>query len=312
MRNLLSRIVFNAPDGGGGGAPGGGSEPPAGGAGDPPASPPAGGNAPPPPSAGAPPAGAGDPPAGDFYKPEGLPDHLLGKDQNETMDKLANALKGYRERDTNNGVPETPEAYADFKGEISETVKPHLETLTKDPLFSRVSDKALEMKLSVPQYQALVQEFMSVSAEMGLLEPVVDEKAERAALVPEAAKHLTPAEQQQAVEKRMNDNYAFLDAMVARGAEGGGLSKDDAEFAKAMLGDSAKGHRFFEWLRNSTGGGAGTGGPRMEGPAPGGNDPRKELARRAALPENTWGNPKFDQKSYEALQADYARLIPDN
>jgi hypothetical protein len=227
------------------------------------------------------------------------------------MDKLASALRGYRERDTNNGVPETPEAYADFKGEISETVKPHLETLTKDPLFSRVSDKALEMKISVPQYQALVQEFMSVSAEMGLLEPVVDEKAERTALVPDTAKHLTPAEQQQAVEKRMNDNYAFLDAMVARGAEGGGLTKDDAEFAKAMLGDSAKGHRFFEWLRSATSGGTGTGGPRMEGPAPGGNDPRAELARRAALPENTWGNPKFDQKSYDALQADYARLIQD-
>lgn len=227
------------------------------------------------------------------------------------MDKLAGALKGYRERDTNNGVPETPDAYAEFKGEISETVKPHIETLTKDPLFSRVSDKALELKVSVPQYQALVHEFMSVSAEMGLLEPVVDEKAERAALVPDAAKHLPAGEQQQAVEKRMNDNYAFLDAMVARGADGGGLSKDDAEFAKAMLGDSAKGHRFFEWLRSTTGGSPG-GGPRMDSPAPGGQDPRKELSRRSALPENTWGDPKFDQQSYDQLQADYARLIPSN
>ncbi len=310
MKNLLSKIVFNAPDGGGGGAPLA-APAPAGGAGDPPAPGPAGGDAPPSPSAGDPPAGAGDPPAGEFYRPKDLPDHLLGKDQNETMDKLATALKGYRERDTNNGVPETPDAYAEFKGEISESVKPHLETLTKDPLFSRVSDKALELRVSVPQYQALVHEFMSVSAEMGLLEPVVDEMAERAALVPDASKHLTPAEQQQAVEKRMNDNYAYLDAMVARGAEGGGLTKDDAEFAKAMLGDSAKGHRFFEWLRSATGGGAGGTGPRMESPGPGGLDPRVELSRRSALPENTWGNPKFDQKSYDQLQADYARLIPD-
>lgn len=227
------------------------------------------------------------------------------------MDKLAAAVKGYRERDTNNGVPETPDAYSDFKGEISETIKPHLETLKADPLFGRVADKALELKVPVAAYQGLVQEFLSVSSEMGLMEPVIDEQAERAELLPDAAKHLPAAEQKQAIEKRMSDNYAFLDAMVARGADGGGLGKDDAEFAKAMLGDSAKGHRFFEWLRTATGGGDGSGGPRLSSPAPGGNDPRAELARRAALPENTWGNPKFNQKSFDELQSDYARVVPD-
>lgn len=304
MNRFLSRIVFNTADAGGGGAPAAGGSPD-------PAPSPAGSSAPPSPSAGAPAAGADpSPAAGSFYRPEGLPDHLVGKDGNETMDKLYGALKGYRERDAQAGVPEKAEAYGQFSGEIPETIKPHLETLKADPLFGRVADKALALRVPVSAYQGLVQEFLSVSSEMGLMEPIVNVEAERAALLPETAKHLTAAEQKTAIEKRMGDNFAYLDAMVERGADKGGLSKDDAEFAKAMLGDSAKGHRFFEFVRAATGGAAG-GGPAMQVPG-GGNgapDPRAELARRAELPENTFGNPKFNRASYEQLEADYKRLL---
>ncbi len=304
MNRFLSRLVFNTADAGGGGAPAAAASPD-------PAAPPAGSPAPSPsPSAGAPAAGADpSPAAGSFYRPEGLPEHLVGKDGNETMDKLYGALKGYRERDAQAGVPEKAEAYGQFSGEIPETIRPHLETLKGDPLFSRVADKALALKVPVPAYQGLVQEFLSVSAEMGLMEPIVNVETERAALLPDTAKHLTAAEQKMAIEKRMNDNFAYLDAMVERGADKGGLSKDDAEFAKAMLGDSAKGHRFFEFVRAATGGGTG-GGPAMGLNAPAGNDERAEISRLAALPEHTWGDPKFDQKSYDALVARRQKLNP--
>lgn len=304
MNRFLSRIVFNTADAGGGGAPAAGGSPD-------PAAPPAGSPAPSPsPSAGAPAAGGEPAPAaGSFYRPDGLPEHLVGKDVNETMDKLYGAVKGYRERDAQAGVPEKAEAYGQFSGEIPETIKPHLETLKADPLFSRVADKALALKVPVSAYQGLVQEFLSVSSEMGLMEPIVNVEAERQALLPDAAKHLTATEQKTAIEKRMNDNFAYLDAMVERGADKGGLSKDDAEFAKAMLGDSAKGHRFFEFVRAASGGAAG-GGPAMGLTAPAGNDERAEIARLAALPENTWGNPKFNQQSYDALVARRQKLNP--
>lgn len=304
MIRFLDRLTFNAPDAGGGG---GGAPPAAGGDGaaSPPAAagspPPAGAENPPAPSAGdAPPAGAGDPPAGgEFYRPEGLAEHLLGKDQNDTMDKMAKALEGYRARDAQNGVPEKAEAYAEFAGEIPETIKPHLDTLKGDPLFGRVAAKALEMKVPVPAYQALTQEFLSVAQEMGMMEPIVDEKVEREALTPDTAKHLPEAEQQRAREQRMNDNYAFVDGMVSRG-----LAKEDAEFAKAMLGDSAKGHRFFEAMRKLAGGGEG-GGPALGGSQNGGTDQKVELQRRGSLPQNTVGHKDFDRASYAQLQADY-------
>jgi hypothetical protein len=303
--NFFDQMLFNSDGGGGGGAA------PASGSGEPgaAATPPAGASSSPSPSAGDPPAGGSQAPAGgDIYKPDGLADHMLGKSNNETIDNMKKALEGYRDRDAANKVPDNVEAYGVFEGDIPDTVKPHLETLSSDPLSARMQQFALENRVPVQVYQGMVKQFLSVSAEMGLMEPVVDEKAERAALVPDVAKHLPPGEQQQAVEKRMNENFAFMDSVAGKPPEQGGLAKDDVDFAKAMLGDSAKGHRVFEWMRNLAGGGQG-GGPAMRFGATPGQDPRKELADRAALPQNTWGHKEFDRASYDALQADYQKQI---
>ncbi|UYZ06172.1 hypothetical protein CFBP5507_07835 [Agrobacterium salinitolerans] len=308
--NFYDLMLFNSDAGGGGG--GGGdaaaAAPPA--ASSAAAPPPVAAAAPPSPSAVAPPAGVTPPPAGDIYKPEGIADHMLGKSNNETIDNLHKALNGYRERDAANKVPDKAEAYGEFTGNIPETIKPHLETLASDPISARMQQYAFDNKVPLPVYQGMVQQFLSVSSELGLMEPVIDEKAERAALVPDVAKHLPEAEQRQAVEKRMNENYAFLDSVAAKGAENGGLAKDDVEFAKAMLGDSAKGHRVFEWIRGVAGGGNGN-GPAMQFGGAAATDPRQDLARRAALPENTWGHKSFNKASYDQLQADYKKHIGD-
>jgi hypothetical protein len=318
MKDFLRTMVFNAPEAGGG-------SPASGASAEPGATPPASGTASPPaPSAGTPPAGDGTTPAGgadpaaapaapapgaDWYRPKDLPEHLVGKDQAETMDKLADALKGYRQRDAQNGVPDKVDAYNAFPTDVPDTVKPHLETLVTDPLYGRVAEKALALKVPVAAYQGMVQEFISVSAEMGLMEPIVDAAAERSALVPDAVRHLPEAEQKAAVNRRMDENYSWLDAMVARGDKGG-ISKDEADFVKANLGDSARGHRFFEAMRAMAGGTGG--GPAMGLPGGGsGADPKQEISRRAGLPENTWGDPKFNQQSYDQLQAERRRVYGD-
>lgn len=298
MNKFLSQLMRNAP-----------GDPPAAASATPPAAAinPAAAANPPAPSAGDPPAAASPPPAaaGDIYKPEGLPDTMFGKSDKETLDNAAKALKGYRDRDAANSIPDKAEAYGEFAGEIPDTIKPHLDTLKADPLFGRVAEKALALRVPLPAYQGLVQEFLSVSAEMGLMEPIVDVAAEKAALLPETAKHLPDTEQKAAIEQRMNTNFAFLDAMVARGAQNGGIAKEDADFAKAMLGDSAKGHRIFEWMAKTAGGGSGR-GPAMN--INGGNksaDPKADLQARAALPQNTVGHREFDRASWNQLQTDY-------
>lgn len=317
---MRHRIVFNADGGGGGGA-----APPAAApaAAAPAAAPPAAADpgasssspapgaspAPAPSASGDPPAGAQPPaPAGSVYRPDGLPDHMLGATDQETIDKLKKAVDGYRQRDAEAGVPADPKGYSEFQVEVPDTIKPHLDEAMKDPLWDRVTAKAAELNMSKSQYQGIVMELMAASADMGILEPPVDHEAEKAALVPESAKNLPPAEQKAARERRMTENYAFVDQMVKTEQNPNGISKEAAEFAKAMLGDTARGHEFFEAVRAMAGGQGG--GPAMhfngENGAP---DPRADLRRRAALPENTWGSPQFNRASYDKLQEDYKKVL---
>jgi len=307
MKFFLDNLLRSPDDNGGGG--GGGGDPAAAAAAaaanpNPAASPSAGD-----PSADAAAAAAALAAPVDLYKPEGVPDNMIGKTDRETADNMAKALKGYRERDSQNVVPDKVEAYADFGADIAPEVKPHLETLAKDPLFERMTAFALESRVPLPVFQGMTKQFLSVAAEMGMMEPPIDVAAERLALTPEMHRHLPEAEQKTAREQRMNDNFAYLDQMATTPADKGGLAKETIEHVKMMLGDTAKGHEFIEFFRAKSGGGT---GPYMGGGAPNGGDPRAALAARAGLPENTWGNSKFSQASYDALQADYQKLIPND
>lgn len=286
-------------DGAGGG---GGGQPPAPGGGGAPGD---GGGAPAPgaPSdqnGGTPPGDNGAPPPS-IYRPEGLADHFVGKTDPETIDNLKKALDGYRARDASNQVPADIAEYAKFTGDIPEVIKPHLDSLAADPLFERASKVALEHGISSAAYQTMVTELFAGAAEAGLLEPPVDFAAEKTALVPDNARHLPEAEQTAAREARMNQNFAFVDSLTSAG-----LSKDAAEHAKAMLGDTAAGHQFMETVQKLI---SGTGrGPSLNQPGDRGTDPKADLARRAALPENIVGHIKFDPKSHAQLQEDYKKV----
>jgi hypothetical protein len=267
-------------------------------------SPPAGDGAPPPSAASAAPAATPPAAGASFYRPADLPDNMVGKTLEETMDNMAKSLKGYRDRDASKPAPPADAAaYLAFDAEPAAEIKPYIETLAADPLVKSMNEYALEKGIPKDVYQGLITRFLSAGRELGLMEPPVDPAAERAALLPDNAKHLTPAEQSAAIERRMNDNFAFVDLMT-QGPNA--LAKDDAEYLKAMLGDNAKGHRALEHFRARIQPPT-SGGPAMGQPGAGGVDVRAELARRAGLPENTPGNPKYDRASHEQLVADYKR-----
>lgn len=300
MRTILNRFCpVRAPDAGGDAPP---AAPPAGadtGAGG---TPPAGGASPP---AGDPPAAP--PAAGAIYRPDGMPDHYAGQTDRETIDKLFATTEGYRRRDAEAQIPDSPDAYKTFPDDLPEPVRPYVAELTADPLFDKVAAKAHALKVPVPVLHQLTTEMLGQATEMGLFEPPLDVAAEKAALVPEAARGLPEAEQTAAREKRMNENFQWVDAMTQRGADQGGLPREVGDYAKTMLGDTAKGHHFFEWVRGQIG----ARGPAGDGTGTGGGDARAELDRRAGLPENMPGNVKFDQKSYAQLQKDFQAAFPE-
>jgi len=302
---FLTLPLFDVEGGSGAGGGGGGPDPAAGGAPDPAAGggapdPAAGGGAPDPAAGG----GAPDPAAGgapEIYRPEGLADHLLGETDQGTIDNMKKALDGYRERD--GAVPDDAAAYSAFTEEsVPETLRPHIQELSQDPLFSKVSEKAKELRLPVETFQSLTTELYTAAQDAGLLEEPLDIEAEREALTPDHARHLPPGEQQAAREKRMNDNFGWLDLQA--NDQNSGISKEVAAYVRTELGDSALGHQFFEAMRAKIGGGP---GPQGGQAGAAGGDVAEDLTRRAGLPENTPGNSKFDKKSYDLLIADFKK-----
>lgn len=94
------------------------------------------------------PAGDGDAPAGP-YRPEGLPDHLLGESDKETIDKLKKSVDGFREAQSAKGVPAKPEDYKlELPPEIQDkVVKPGADG--KDPVLEQF--KGIFHKHNIPQ-----------------------------------------------------------------------------------------------------------------------------------------------------------------
>ncbi|WP_281932191.1 hypothetical protein [Roseibium album] len=245
-------------------------------------------------------SGEGEGGSSAIYKPQGLADHLMGESNEGTIDNLKKALDGYRERDGE--IPEESSAYAEFQEDaIPETLRPHIKELSSDPLFAKVTEKAKELRVPRGAFQSLTTELYTAAADAGLLEAPIDVEAERQALTPEHAQGLPEAEQKIARDKRMNANFGWLDLLA--GDEKSSVSKEIAEHVKTELGDSAFGHQFIEAMRSKIGG---TGGPGGNGNGAD-NDTAGELTRRAGLPENTPGNSKFSQESYDKMIEDYKK-----
>lgn len=296
MRKILDRYlpVRNAEGGaggGGGGAAAGGDS--AGGAGGAAAGAQGGSN-----DAAAAAAAAGQP-----YRPQGLPDTMFGKDDRETIDKMHNALNGYRQRDS--AVPSDAAAYNTFEiDKAPETIRPHLQALAQDPLFGAVAKVAMEEKIPVATMHKLTTALYSQAAEAGILEALVDPVAERTALLPDTAKSLPKAQQDAAINARLQANEDFVKLMVQNG-----LPQEVADHGLLMLMDTAKGNQLLEFFASKV-----TGGDRAQpfggaGANNGGQNEREQLRAELAKPEMNPQHPKFNKAAWEALDQKYQKLI---
>lgn len=107
----------------------------------------------------------GDPAGPSIYKPEGLPDHFVGKDNNETIDKLYKAYDGSRkEIAKKNGVPEKIDDYKiDLPQELSSQVIKAGED-GKDPIFEALRMAAYKNNVSPSAAAAIATELYTAVA----------------------------------------------------------------------------------------------------------------------------------------------------
>lgn len=238
-----------------------------------------------PPAAGAPAAGQApaDPGASAVYRPEGLPDHLLGKDERETIDKLFKAYGGAREAIAKFGaVPDAPDKY-EFTP--AEAVAPYLPDVANDPVLQKVQVAAHKNGLGGKQFNSFVNDVMGELLNAQMLDDPFSADKERAIVAGDVQ---DPAERAKAADKVAKETVAYIDAM----AEQGKIPKETADWAK---GRTDRGHflKFVQALR--------AGGPSIElGGTASAGVTKADLEKRMADPR---------QQTDRAFQAETNRLF---
>jgi hypothetical protein len=224
------------------------------------------------------------------YRPEGLPDHLLGKDERETLDKLAKAYTGAREAISKFGpVPEAPDKYVFTP---AETVAPYLPNVAEDPAFKAAQAAAHKHGLGEKQFAGFVNEFMSGLIAGQMLDDPFSAEKERAIIAGDVQ---DPAERAKVADRAANDTIAFIDALAAQGK----IPKDTADWAK---GRTDRGHfiRFVGALR------AGAPGIETGGQGAPPAVTRADLQKRMADPRQKT-DPAFQAKTTRL----YQQVVPD-
>lgn len=217
------------------------------------------------------------------YRPEGLPDHLVGKDERETIDKLYGAVKGFREQQGDRGaVPKTPN---DYKLEASDKLKPYVANFDKDPVFTATRDIFHKAGITDKQFNAVVGPWLEKLIEGGLVDAPVDAKAQLRSLAPAAFEKSDDATKEAEATKRMNNNLAWVDVAKAQGLWPAGPDgkSEIADFFAAALTADPRAHKAVEWLRGQNAeprpalnGGQNVGGVSQQDVLNRQNDPRND------------------------------------
>lgn len=284
--------LLRAPDDGGGagasGAAAGGGAAGGGAGGNDPAGAGAGGNG----AAGG--NAGGTPPAA--YRPDGLPDHLYGKSDKETIDNLFKAADGARKAISEFG--EVPKTFADYGFVPSDAVKAHAGDLANDPVFKMVGEAALKAGIRSNQFSPFVNGVMEALVAADLVQDPYDPLKEAAKLV--GPNVTDPAELNREADRRSREAIDWLRTLKARGMPEEAITIIESSMDRA---DAIKG---IEWFRAQFG----EQRPGLGGEGAGGLPSKEALAARNADPRNRPGSPKYDRSFAEETQRLYKASYP--
>lgn len=153
-------------------------------------------------SAGNDPGGAATP-----YWPEGLPETLgalKGANDRETIEKLTGRLKD---------LPAAPEKPDGYKVELSEEFTKRFGDLGNDPVLSIWRDIAHKNGLDNRQFNGAISELYQQMSDKGMLDTIIDPKAEFEKLMP---KHGDPVSRATAANARITGVANKIGGLVSR------------------------------------------------------------------------------------------------
>lgn len=228
-----------------------------------------------------------------MFRPEGLPDHLLGKTNEETLTNVFKAFDGLRRNEGERGA--VPKDAAGYKLDFGDKVKPYVTNFDKDPVYKETLAIAHEAGLTDKQLNKFLPKLLEKMVDGGLVEAPVDANAQLLSLAP-PGQYADDKAKSAAAAKRVNDNIAWVD--VAKSDEHktfGSNSKQIGEFLAAAVASDPRAHLAIEWLRgkenpvgpaiNLGGGGGGGGGGLSDA----------DLQARLNSPKNNPNHNEFDR-----------------
>lgn len=109
------------------------------------------------------------------YRPDGLPDNLIGKDDRATIDAMAKALKGFQKEASRKGVPSDPAGYKLEPAGDDDAVGQALASERMAPTIDRARAAAHAAGLGQDQFDKFVREFAGADGDVSWMLP--DEEA---------------------------------------------------------------------------------------------------------------------------------------
>lgn len=240
------------------------------------------------------PIGGADGGQGNVYKPAGLPDHLIGQSDKETIDRLSAAYTGAR-GELAKGKPAIPKA-EEYQFNWSDQLKG---TIGKDdPALKEFATVAHEHGFTQQQIDA-IPKFMDKLVEKGLIEKPFEAGKLLEELAPEGFRG-TP-EQRQA---KGGERLAAAEAWIAQlDAKAHGID-DGMKQELRLLTTSLPGVRLVEMFAR--------GGMNISANPGGGQQPggitKETVEARVADPRNDSQGPKFDPAFAEETKRQFRAL----
>lgn len=216
-----------------------------------------------------------------------MPDHLVGANDRETLDKVFKAFDGFRRGEAERGaLPKDP---ASYQFTPSDKLKPFTENFDKDPVFAKARDIAHKAGLTDKQFNGFLVPLLESFVDGGLVDKPVDAQGQLMSLAP-AGEYADDNAKKAAASKRVNDNTAWVDGAKAQKTFGD-KSAEIADFLAAAAASDPRAHLAIEWLR-----GVDTPvQPALGGQGPGANANQDAVKARMNDPRNDPRKSTFDR-----------------
>lgn len=169
-------------------------------------------------------------PQSQSYRPEGFPDHLVGSNEKETLDKLFKAYMGAR-KDISKGIPQAPEKLEDYQLKLDETVMNDLVSDGADESrLNGFKEIALKAKLSEDQFNTVLSEYAKLAKSQIDQDMLMTEEVKQQWLK-QSWEELGGVEQAKQTVSAVR-NYA--NALVTKGV----ISREDLPTYEAMVSEA--------------------------------------------------------------------------